>query len=313
MKCLVCNTILKNRLGLSIHLGVHGLSLTEYLQKYENFQIPKCSCGNFSKYKSGLKFRKTCGKKECRKKLQHRWTEKEKENIRKKRFEYLLKRTGKTAWEKRSRGELSILEQWFYDNVILKFKLEEKYDIINEYAEFPYFIDFAFVNIKLAVELDGPAHFRYGNVRFEHDLKKDKFLLEKGWKIFRIAYNEKEKKIQEFLNLLDNLNEYEYKQKKLENHIYRLKPRMLKKHRTKAEYNLFRKERSLKLQEERIFKIKTSDIDLKKFGWVNKVSKLIGIRYSKIHKWMIRYAPEILETCFKKKLGRSSIGSSACL
>jgi very-short-patch-repair endonuclease len=230
-----------------------------------------------------------------------------KDKIRKKRFEYLKKRTGKTAWEKRSRQEPSILEQWFIDEVIKKYNLVEKYDIVSEYAEFPYFIDFAFINIKLAVELDGPAHFYHGNIRFEHDLKKDRFLLNKGWKVFRIAYNEiNEEIISSFLNLLNNISSYKYIPKNLENHIY--KNKVLRKSRdinNKIELHRKRKIREilrLLKQIKKIKIIKDSSIDFSNFGWVNKVAKLLKTKSHKVNKWMKKYMPVFYETrCFKKK------------
>lgn len=44
-----------------------------------------------------------------------------------------------------------------------------------------------------------------------------------------------------------------------------------------------------------------STIDFSKFGWVNNVSKLIGIRTQKINKWMRRYMFKFYdEHCFKR-------------
>ena len=40
--------------------------------------------------------------------------------------------------------------------------LGEKFDIINEYEIYPYFIDFCFLNNHVCVELDGRCHFKNG-------------------------------------------------------------------------------------------------------------------------------------------------------
>lgn len=234
-----------------------------------------------------------------------------KDKIRIKRFEYLKKRIGNTAWEKRSKQIPSVLEQWFIDEVILKFELNKKYDIISEYAEFPYFIDFAFLNIKLAVELDGPTHFSHGNVRFEHDLKKDNYLLSKGWKIVRIAYNEKNKeKIDEFLMLLDDLTKYVYIPKILENHLY--------KNKKFREDNVDKKKLEIKrrlllnklVQLKKIKIIESSSIDFSKFGWVAKVAQLLEIKSQKVNKWMKKYMLDFYKTkCFKRNL----IYNTTCL
>lgn len=50
-----------------------------------------------------------------------------------------------------------------------------------------YFIDFVLPN-KIALEIDGKQH-NYKE-RKEKDLEKDKFLLEQGWKIIRIPWND---------------------------------------------------------------------------------------------------------------------------
>jgi very-short-patch-repair endonuclease len=229
-----------------------------------------------------------------------------KDKIRKARFESFKKLTGKTAWEKRSKQIPSSLEQWFIDKVIAKYNLNKKYDIVSEYAEFPYFIDFAFVNIRLAVELDGPAHFSHGNVRFEHDLKKDKHLLSKGWKVIRIAYNEiNEEKIQEFLGLLNNFDKYQYEAKKLENHIFKNKTlRLIRVSSKKLELKRKSKIRTLlKLlkQIEKIKIIENSSIDFSKLGWVHEVSKLLKIKTQKVNKWMKTYMLSFYKAKCKKR------------
>lgn len=52
-----------------------------------------------------------------------------------------------------------------------------------------YFIDFALPN-KIALEIDGKQH-NYKE-RKEKDLEKDKFLIEQGWKIIRISWDDKQ-------------------------------------------------------------------------------------------------------------------------
>ena len=66
--------------------------------------------------------------------------------------------------------------------------LDKKYLIYREYSVFPYFIDFAFINEKVAVEIDGSQHLEEN--RKKRDDEKDALLLSKGWKVLRIAANE---------------------------------------------------------------------------------------------------------------------------
>ena len=139
------------------------------------------------------------------KRKSHKLSEETKEKIRKARVQYLLNHSNNPdgGYKRRIEGKMSYLEQWFYDNVILKYNLLDKYDIINEQCVYPYFLDFAFINIKLDVELDGRCHFKNGEKRIEHDIKRDNDLIQQGWKIFRISFNEtNENTIKEFLEYL---------------------------------------------------------------------------------------------------------------
>ena len=117
-------------------------------------------------------------------------------------------------------------------NVIIKYNLTEKYDIVNELYVYPYFIDFAFQNINVAVELDGKCHFSNGETRNGHDRKKDDFLIEKGWKVFRIGYTENnEETINEFLSYISNIEACE---KVLEARVLNIK-KLKKKKETNLE------------------------------------------------------------------------------
>lgn len=195
------------------------MTVLDYYIKYENFEIPTCEyCNTKAKYKSGISFRKTCGSNECKsKELKNRIVSEEvKQKLRKKRLEYLSKQTGKTAWERKSQGKLSYLEQWFNDKCI-EYNLPEKFDIVNEYTVSKYSIDFAFINEKIAVELDGKCHFINGDERIQTDIEKDEFLISEGWSVFRIRFDEiTNDKFEEFINFIDS-----GKSKNFDSRIYR--------------------------------------------------------------------------------------------
>jgi very-short-patch-repair endonuclease len=112
------------------------------------------------------------------------------------RLEYMKNNPDKTAWRK---SNMSYPEKIFY-NKLKELKLDKKHLIVREKSEFPYFIDFAFINEKLAVEIDGSQH----NLpeRKKKDDKKDKLLKEKGWRVFRVTA--KEVNIDTY-NVIDNL------------------------------------------------------------------------------------------------------------
>lgn len=207
IECKICNKEFKKTGSLATHLKFsHNKSYTEYKVEFDLVvEIPKCLfCNNKCKVIDDKRIRKTCCSKECiLKENQTRIIKDEyREFQRKKRFDYLKLKTGKTAWERRNRGEMSYLEEWFYNNCILKYELDKLFKIKNEFSIYPYFIDFAFIDLNIAVELDGRCHF-VNKRRIDHDFKKDTFLKEKGWNVFRISYKENnEEKIKEFLNIL---------------------------------------------------------------------------------------------------------------
>ena len=312
--CKICNEVeVKSNLGLSIHLNYkhNDIKTIEYLKKYENFKIPKCVIcekeASLRGNRQGMTFNKTCDSEVCLKQLrmafQH--TEETKELIRRKRFEYLKKKTGKTAWERRAKGELSYLEKWFFDNVIEKYNLYDIYDIGNEYPVYPYFIDFAFLNIKLCVELDGACHFK-NKKRIEHDIKRDNFLVDEGWKIYRIRFDEiSDDTVDSFLEYLET---YESQPKILGNTVYRgainKKPKLTLEERIQK-----KKERSKQIKEKnyieiwksRIESLNNSNIDFSIAGWSKEVADVVGIRPQKVMNFMRTHCPKHLENAWIRK------------
>lgn len=112
-------------------------------------------------------------------------SEKTKQKIREHRLKFMKEHPEQTAWRKRNLP--SYPEQCF-----IKFLQEYSYDkyyyIEREYSIFPFYIDFAFVDVKVAIEIDGSQHILDEN-RIERDKEKDKTLIDKGWKVLRISEN----------------------------------------------------------------------------------------------------------------------------
>ncbi len=97
------------------------------------------------------------------------------------------------------RNRKSYIEKLF-ENIIKEEQLDKKYDIINEYYIYPYSIDFAFENIKVAIELDGEFHLQ----RIDNDIKKDKLLLSMGWRILRIGSRDIKEDYKNIKNIVIN-------------------------------------------------------------------------------------------------------------
>ena len=70
--------------------------------------------------------------------------------------------------------------------------------------------DFAFIDLKLDVEVDGKFHYTQEQ-NIEHDKKRNEYLINNGWKVFRISIDEVNHNAleieNEFLEYLKKYNE----------------------------------------------------------------------------------------------------------
>ena len=108
-------------------------------------------------------------------------TEETKKKMREKRLAWIKANPEKTAWRLKN---MSYPEKCF-QKILEDNGLDKKYLIYREYSVFPYFIDFAFVDEKVAVEIDGSQHLE--EERKKRDEEKDALLISNGWKVLRIA------------------------------------------------------------------------------------------------------------------------------
>lgn len=108
-----------------------------------------------------------------------------KQKIREKRLAYMKEHPDETAWRKRNKP--SYPEECFI-NFLKENNFDKKFLIEREKSLYPYYIDFAFVDIKLAVEIDGSQHILDEKRKLEDELK-NQLLLNNGWKVLRISEN----------------------------------------------------------------------------------------------------------------------------
>ena len=240
-----------------------------------------------------------------KKNIKQKLTQERKNHLRQKRFEFLSKKSGKTPWERRQAREMSTLEEWFYDEIIIKENMNEKFHISYDYPVFPYFIDFAFHELKLAVELDGPHHF-LGEDRIQHDKKKNDNLISQGWSIYRIRFDEcNEEGKKRFLEILQTtpeklrINESEFNLDR-----FNLSKKKKKVVRSRSEYHQDERNNAyVEIHEPRIKKIRelAKDFDFTKSGWVCELASKLDMPAQKLRGWMKKWVPDLLENAHSRK------------
>jgi very-short-patch-repair endonuclease len=89
---------------------------------------------------------------------------------------------GKSRWNSKK----SYPEEFFFK--VIENEFENK-KFINEYPIGIYSIDFAWPDLKKAIEIDGEQHQRFIDY-IERDIRKDEYLKQNGWKILRIKWKD---------------------------------------------------------------------------------------------------------------------------
>ena len=89
---------------------------------------------------------------------------------------------GKSRWNNKK----SYPEEFF--EKVIKNEFKNK-NYICEYPISIYSLDFAWVDLKKAIEIDGAQHERFKEYS-ERDKRKDKLVIEMGWKILRIKWKD---------------------------------------------------------------------------------------------------------------------------
>jgi very-short-patch-repair endonuclease len=89
---------------------------------------------------------------------------------------------GKSRWN----NEKSYPEKFF--TRVIENEFEDK-NYSSEYNVGNYSIDFAWVDKKIAIEIDGDQHIRFQH-QIDSDIRKDKLLTSEGWKVLRIRWKD---------------------------------------------------------------------------------------------------------------------------
>lgn len=209
-------------------------------------------------------------------------TEESKKILREKRLEFMKNNPDKTAWRL---SNVSYPEKLFIE-YIEKNGLDKKYAIVREYSVFPYFIDFAFVNQMVAIEIDGSQHLL--PERKESDNKKDELLNELGWVVIRVS----EKEIKTNINdVFDQISTILKTKPKINSHRIGLvvKPKKYQK-KERNEFGFTELEIQSKFKQRKVERPPLSVLleQTKQMGFP-KTGKLYNVSENTIRKWIKAY------------------------
>jgi len=209
-------------------------------------------------------------------------TEESKKIMREKRLEFMKNNPEKTAWRL---SNVSYPEKLCIE-YIENNGLDKKHSIVREYSVFPYFIDFAFVNEMVAVEIDGSQHLL--PERKESDNKKDELLNELGWVVIRVS----EKEIKTNINdVFDQISTILKTKPKINNHRIGLvvKPKKYQK-KERNEFGFTELEIQSKFKQRKVERPPLSVLleQTKQMGFP-KTGKLYNVSENTIRKWIKAY------------------------
>ncbi len=224
------------------------------------------------------------GVKVARKKNPERYicSEETKEKIRVKRIEFMKNNPDKTAWRT---SNLSYPEKLFLENLEV-LNWGKKYSIIREYCVFPYFIDFAFVNEKVAVEIDGSQHLLED--RKERDNKKDELLLKNGWSVIRITDKEIKTNLDNVMLDIENILNTKTSSQKYNLGILTTPKEYNKKEKTNFGYTTSQFSSIINQRKVERPDIITLKNEINELGFV-KTGKKYGVSDNAIRKWLKFY------------------------
>jgi very-short-patch-repair endonuclease len=211
-------------------------------------------------------------------------SEETKKKLCKIRLNFMKKNPESTAWRKKN--EPSYPEKCFI-SFLKQYEYDKKYLIEREKSVYPFYVDFAFVQVKLAIEIDGSQHIK-NEERHNRDLIKDKTLIDNGWKILRITENAIKTdwdSVKKTLDLMitDNTKNYE------KVGIFLSKKKYKKVERDENGYSKKMIDGYLKQRKVKNRPTKEELLDLIKSHSMVKIGKMYGVSDNSVRKWCKKY------------------------
>lgn len=295
MKCNICDREFKNKGGYVSHVKtcdyvntIKTEIITLYVDSFmgineigKKFNIGK---NTIIDVLGDKKRTLSEGIKIARKKYPERYicSEETKEKIRIKRIQYMKDNPDKTAWRT---SNLSYPEKLFLNKLEL-LNWGEKYSIIREFCVFPYFIDFAFVNEKVAIEIDGSQHLL--DDRRVKDIEKDELLINNGWSVIRISEKEVKTNLDEIMLKIKNILNTKISSQKYNLGLLSIPIGYQKKEKNTFGYTKSQFENNLNQRKVKRPDFETLKNEINELGFV-KTGKKYGVSDNSIRKWLKFY------------------------
>lgn len=287
---------------------------------YKTLLCPKCG-NEFTVEKSTR--HKTCSDL-CRKSR----TPEQLKKLSESRKKYLKENPDKHPWKNKSKYISGPCEH--FKNILKSKNIE----FVEEYSPLLtnfYSIDIAFPDIKVGIEINGNQHYNKDKTLADYYQERHDKIESEGWMLYEIHYSKVYVSlfIEELLskiNLREQISYDFYIKKDKSEFIGPPKPtkRQLKQQqffyikKDKSEFvgppkpkktkqpKKIKKEEPNKTQLKYINdlilldKLKQSNINFYKFGWVNEASKILNISPQAVNKFLKRLDPEFYSTCYVK-------------
>lgn len=184
-----------------------------------------------------------------------------------------------------------------------EFNLKENVDYETERSFHKFFLDFAWPEKRLCVEIDGELH-RYKKQQI-NDAEKDRLLKEEGWKELRLTWSfiqsNKERTKEIVKKFLENTGD-------VTQPLWKSKRQLAEEKRKENELNNIPKDKNGHYHPKKVTendwlnrknKILASGVDLTKFGWVGKVSQITGYTNREIYN-TIEHFDDLKEKVFRR-------------
>ena len=192
------------------------------------------------------------------------------------------------TFQSRTKVKHSYPEMWVIGLLYNKYGWTENIEYKTELPFHQYFLDFAWPDKRLCIEIDGELH-RYED-RQKTDAKKDALLCSEGWRVLRVKWGyilkNKDafvKMVEQFLTGCGDITVPLYK-----THKERLEEAKQLRHKQGVEQNCLGWDCVQKITtsewNDRKQRIIDSNVDMTKPGWIKCVSKKTGLSRRQIYK-----------------------------